>query len=108
MPFGAPAHKPHQAKGTKVVKEPKRLKTSQQGYGWRWQQARLVHLRHEPLCRECLKENRAVKGTDVDHIVRHQMDMGLFWDRSNWQTLCRAHHSAKTARENGGFGNKIA
>jgi 5-methylcytosine-specific restriction protein A len=31
--------------------------------------------------------------------------MVLFWDRSNWQGLCHPCHSAKTATEDGGFGN---
>jgi 5-methylcytosine-specific restriction endonuclease McrA len=34
-----------------------------------------------------------VKGADVvDHIVPHKMDKALFWDRSNWQPLCKWHH----------------
>jgi 5-methylcytosine-specific restriction protein A len=105
MPLAAPSHKPHQPKGTKVVEEPKRLKTSERGYGWRWQQARLVHLRGEPLCRECRKAGRATQGTDVDHIIPHKGNGQLFWLRSNWQTLCASHHSEKTSRENGGWGN---
>ncbi len=105
MPTAPPAHR---ARAVEIpVAKPKRLKTSAQGYGWRWQQARLVHLRHEPLCRECAKVNRVEAGTDVDHIVSHRMDMGLFWDRSNWQTLCRSCHSKKTAKENGGWGNPV-
>lgn len=32
--------------------------------------------------------------------------MKLFWDKSNWMALCKPCHSRKTAKENGGFGNK--
>jgi hypothetical protein len=28
------------------------------------------------------------------------------WDRDGWQSLCATHHGAKTASEDGGFGNK--
>jgi tetratricopeptide (TPR) repeat protein len=42
----------------------------------------------------------------VDHIVPHRADRKLFWDQSNWQALCRMHHSKKTATRDGGFGNR--
>ena len=42
----------------------------------------------------------------VDHIAPHQGDDALFWDQTNWQPLCNGCHSAKTAREDGGFGNR--
>ncbi len=56
-----------------------------------------------PLCAECERAGRVVAGTEVDHIVPHRGDKRLFWDRSNWQTLCRACHSRKTAVEDSGF-----
>jgi 5-methylcytosine-specific restriction protein A len=31
--------------------------------------------------------------------------MVLFWNRSNWQSLCHSCHSRKTASEDGGWGN---
>ena len=40
----------------------------------------------------------------VDHIIPHKGDKVLFWDRSNWQPLCKTCHDTKTAREDGGFG----
>ncbi|MEK4520001.1 hypothetical protein NSS64_32480 [Paenibacillus sp. FSL H8-0122] len=43
----------------------------------------------------------------MDHIIAHKGDPLLFWDRSNWQGLCGPHHSDKTVREDGGFGNEI-
>ena len=77
------------------------------GYNYRWQQARLRFLGKHPLCIHCLAEKpqRVVKATEVDHIVPHRGNDTLFWDVGNWQPLCKSHHSAKTARENGGFGN---
>jgi 5-methylcytosine-specific restriction enzyme A len=45
--------------------------------------------------------------TDIDHVVPHRGDWQLFLggvDYDNLQGLCKAHHSAKTVREDGGFG----
>ena len=66
------------------------------GYGSRWQKARKLYLEEHPLCVECMKEGRYVKATDVDHIVPHRGDQKLFWDRSNWQALCKRCHDQKT------------
>ena len=32
----------------------------------------------------------------VDHIIPHRGDPELFWDRSNWQALCKNCHDRKT------------
>jgi 5-methylcytosine-specific restriction protein A len=42
----------------------------------------------------------------VDHIIPHKGNMNLFWDKRNWQSMCGRCHSKKTAKEDGGFGNK--
>jgi len=42
----------------------------------------------------------------VDHIQPHKGNDDLFWDASNWQSLCEACHNLKTATEDGGFGNQ--
>lgn len=73
--------------------------TTQRGYGWRWQRARLGFLRRYPLCRTCENDGRTEVACVVDHIVPHKGDMVLFWDRSNWQPLCVSCHNAKTAKE---------
>jgi 5-methylcytosine-specific restriction endonuclease McrA len=36
---------------------------------------------------------------EVDHIRAHNGDLRLFWDRSNWQGLCKPCHSRKTLAE---------
>lgn len=69
------------------------------GYGGQWRKARQQFLQRHPLCVECQKEGRYVKATVVDHIVPHRGDQGLFWDRSNWQPLCKHHHDVKTMTE---------
>lgn len=45
-----------------------------------------------------------VAATIVDHKVPHKGDKALFWDSTNWQSLCKPCHDRKTAREDGGFG----
>ena len=57
---------------------------AKRGYGNEWRKARKKFLEAHPLCEECLKLDRYVKATDVDHIVPHRGDPILFWDRSNW------------------------
>jgi len=38
---------------------------------------------------------------EIDHVVPHQNDPGLFWDiEGNWQPICRDCHRAKTKAEN--------
>ncbi|MGE5417491.1 MAG: HNH endonuclease [Acidobacteriota bacterium] len=73
-------------------------------YGRRWQRARKHHLAEHPFCVQCEAENRLVPATEVDHIVPHKGDWQLFWDKSNWQSLCKPCHSRKTAKEDGRWG----
>lgn len=40
--------------------------------------------------------------TVVDHIKRHGGDQVLFWDKANWQPLCKPHHdSTKQMQDHG-------
>ena len=90
----------------KRVKQPftKRSSTAD-GYGYQWQKARRVFLLNHPLCVECERQGYINAATVVDHITPHKGDRELFWNQRNWQPLCKRHHSQKTAREDGGFGN---
>lgn len=91
--------------------------SSQRGYDYRWQKARAEWLREHPFCVYCLRELRIASatvaetilecaargvpvpyGNVVDHIKPHRGDQALFWDRSNWQTLCATHHSRDKQR----------
>lgn len=80
----------------------------ERGYGARWQKARKAYLIAHPLCVLCLALGRTVASFTVDHIIPHRGDMQLFWDHENWQALCKHCHDVKTAREDGGFGNRRA
>lgn len=73
--------------------------SSQRGYGYKWQKAREGHLRTSPLCVYCQREGRVTAASVVDHKVPHRGDMGLFWDRTNWQSLCASCHSGTKQRE---------
>lgn len=84
-----------------------RESAAQRGYGSDWQKARKQFLRLNPLCKDCAAESRVVPAMVVDHIIPHKGDQVLFWDQDNWQPLCKSHHSQKTARQDGGFGNQV-
>jgi len=73
------------------------------GYNSRWQKARATYLRSHPFCTECEKQGRTVPATVVDHIEPHRGDQELFWDKDNWQPLCkRCHDSHKQRLEKSG------
>lgn len=87
------------------------------GYGYRWQQARADHLRRQPLCVFCQRDGRLVAATVVDHVKPHRLKEALeggdaiqikaaqrlFWDRGNWQSLCKqCHDSTKQRLEKSG------
>jgi 5-methylcytosine-specific restriction endonuclease McrA len=63
-------------------------------YDWRWRQESQRFLKRFPFCAHCERPAEV-----VDHIEPHRQNRRLFWDRSNWQPLCRRCHDIKTARE---------
>ena len=95
--------------------------STKRGYGYAWQKARLGHLRSHPFCVYCLRDPlyaairdmapstailhcadvglAAPMASVVDHIEPHRGDQVLFWNQSNWQSLCSTHHSADKQRE---------
>ena len=66
------------------------------GYNAEWRKARNLFLKQHPLCDHCQAEGRITPATVVDHVLPHRGDKRLFWDRANWQPLCREHHDKKT------------
>ncbi len=86
--------------------ESRRESSTQRGYGHKWQKARAGYLRSHPLCVDHQARSLLVQATVVDHIIPHCGDQQLFWDHNNWQSLCKPCHDAKTAREDGAFGNQ--
>jgi len=78
-----------------------RASAGARGYGSKWQKESRKFLTEHPLCVRCMQQvpPRYVKATVVDHIVPHRGDQKLFWDRSNWQPLCKHCHDQKTRLE---------
>jgi 5-methylcytosine-specific restriction enzyme A len=74
------------------------------GYGYQWRIASKAYLAKNPLCVECLKRQRLVAATVVDHIVPHKGNPALFWNWDNWQALCKRCHNRKTAISDGRWG----
>jgi 5-methylcytosine-specific restriction protein A len=68
-------------------------------YNSRWQRERKIYLKANPFCVICLKFNKYTKANVVDHIKPHRGDMNLFWDKNNWQALCKKCHDKKTRTE---------
>lgn len=85
---------------------PKRDSSSARLYGHKWRKESKQFLASHPYCAECARQGRHTLATEVDHIKPHRGNLKLFWDRKNWQGLCHSCHSTKTAKEDGGFGNK--
>lgn len=84
-----------------------RQSASARGYGTSWRAARARFLKAHPLCAICKSRGKIVPATVVDHIIPHKGNKKLFWDKSNWQALCKPCHDIKTAKEDGGFGHEI-
>ncbi|EGI5589091.1 HNH endonuclease [Salmonella enterica subsp. enterica serovar Butantan] len=81
-------------------------------YGSKWDRERLLFLRTHPLCVMCQEQGRVVLATVVDYIKPHRLKEALlsekpvaiaqaqklFWDRKNWQGLCKQHHDSTKQR----------
>lgn len=89
----------------KAAADKRRGSAASRGYDHRWKKARNAFIKANPLCKTCKSEGYTTLANVVDHIIPHKGDMVLFWDQSNWQSLCKTHHNKKTAGEDGGFGN---
>lgn len=81
-------------------------------YGSKWDRARLTFLQAHPLCVMCSEQGRVTAATVVDHIIPHKLKEALcsgdreaiakaqllFWDKTNWQPLCKQHHDSTKQR----------
>jgi len=68
--------------------------SSQRGYTGAWEKARKGFLRRHPRCAMC-----GTRAELVDHKIPHRGDRELFWDKSNWQSLCTPCHSGAKQRQ---------
>lgn len=86
--------------------------SAQRGYGSRWQKARDAYVRDNPLCIMCKGFGRLSPTEVVDHKIaprlREAIESGdkiaitkaqsLFWDKTNWQPLCKYCHDSDKQR----------
>lgn len=66
-----------------------------------WRKGRAEFLAESDQC--CVPGCR-IGATIVDHRLPHRGRNDLFFDRANWQRMCKHHHDSKTAKLDGGFG----
>lgn len=86
----------------------RRGSSASRGYGSKWQKARATFLAQHPLCITCKRSGKITVATVVDHITPHRGDQALFWDRKNWQPLCKPHHDRDKQREETvGFSSEV-
>lgn len=90
---------------TKKEQDKQRGTAHERGYTYQWHKASKAFLREHPLCKPCLDRDVVTPAYATDHIVPHRGDQTLFWDKANWQPICKTCHAIKTAKEDGGFGN---
>ena len=64
----------------------------------RWQKARAAQLARCPCCEECTRQGRTTAATVCDHVRPVRLGGGM-WDSSNYASLCRPCHQAKSAAE---------
>lgn len=83
----------------KALHQGDRKGSSARGYNAAWQRESKKFLMQHKLCVMCLEEKKITEATVVDHIIPHRGDNDLFWDRNNWQPLCKHHHDVKTMTE---------
>lgn len=85
------------------------------GYGPEWRATSKAWLAAHPYCGDrlqgpspehsrCTRDGRRERAQLVDHIQPHRGDRQRMWSDSNWQSLCRRCHGAKTVEHDGGFG----
>lgn len=75
-------------------------------YDRKWRRARRVHLAANPLCEDCKAKGKLIAAKAIDHITPHRSDRDLFWDTTNWRSLCVPCHNRTTALYDGGFGRE--
>ena len=79
---------------------PRRPKTADPFYKrGAWLALRRLVLLRDPMCVQCLKENRLTESRHVDHVISRATRPDLEMDADNLQGLCASCHSVKTRKE---------
>jgi len=64
----------------------------------RWKKESRAFRQAHPLCVECEKEGLVIPAEVTDHTIPKDICPDP-WDWSNWQGLCKKHHSRKAAKD---------
>jgi 5-methylcytosine-specific restriction protein A len=64
-----------------------------------WKQTRNTHLSQHPLCAGCLSEGIITQAIAVDHVFPWRHINEHAFHHNLFQSLCHAHHTAKTTLE---------
>lgn len=76
-----------------------RANSAGRGYDRRWRKARATFLMNHPMCVMCQAQGKTTAASVVDHRIPHKGNTRLFWDRKNWQPLCKPCHDRHKARQ---------
>ena len=99
--------KEEQVRAERIKYDQVRGTRTERGYSNRWLKVSKLYRQEHPLCVMCEKKGILKLAECVDHIIAVSgPDDPLFYEPSNWQSLCHSCHSEKTAKEDGGLGNK--
>lgn len=60
-----------------------------------WETAAKSYLMENPYCVMCLVEGNIIPAVNVCHIIAPNGNSDLFWNDSNWQSLCKYHYDKK-------------
>jgi 5-methylcytosine-specific restriction protein A len=64
----------------------------------RWKRESLAWKQGHPLCEDCKSRGMTRPAEVTDHVIPFPV-CGDFWDRSNWQSLCKSCNIAKGNRD---------
>lgn len=110
MPKRIPVHRPLAHQRVRPIEQhlvARRGSAHTRGYTKRWARYSKLRLQQYPHCVRCMMAGLVVLATQTDHIIPVEgPEDPRFWDPTNHQSLCTPCHSAKTAAEDGGYGNR--
>lgn len=71
--------------------------STSRGYDAAWRRVRVAYLAENPLCADCFP-HRLTPATEVHHVAKVADRPDLRLDFDNLKALCKACHSARTAK----------
>jgi len=68
------------------------------GYDSKRRRFRLDYLRRNPLCLDCLDQDRVTAATEPHHLIKLKIEPDRKYNETNLRPLCHECHSIRTAR----------